>query len=66
MKIERVAQLNKGSGSHIYFGYSVQTSSSPNTKYYNVYEKKLQNSGGWTKDNWLSLCSKFKLEFVYG
>jgi hypothetical protein len=65
--IEKVLQLKIGSGSHIYYGYSIQlTTNKFDSLYFNVYEKKKVTSGGWNKNQWLGLCNNFRLEFVYG
>lgn len=66
MKIERIAQINSGSYDYLRHGYCIQTSSNDNTKYYDASAGLSKASGGWTKENFLRLCTTFRLEFVYG
>lgn len=66
MKIERILQLCSGSYPDLNHGFSIQSKDSPKTKYFDPTIKNSRVSEGWGKDNWLSICSDFKLEFIYG
>lgn len=64
-RIERITQISNIQYNQLRFGYAINYIEQGDTFYFDPSYKTKRKSGGWSKDRWLNLTTKFRLTFIY-